>query len=182
MSEPLYNSVVITSTDETASRVMLGGSVSNLNEGVTTPAQGLLVPDPVPTTLPQLTATVYYNGVALDPQPNVLWELSCGSNIATISQSGVITRQSNPNDFAYDSNGGVTVGLIGGLIQVSATVLRADGSKSGILGTLNVTIQSVSARQFTTGGRSNPSAANTPTAAGFFNLVDPALAGENYSN
>src|SRR5882762_237760 len=129
--EPLYNRVVITSLDDTTSRVMLGEPVGGLNEGVSTSAQGLLVPDPIPATLPQLTATVYYNDEVLNPQPTVLWELSCGKNVATIDQSGVITRQTNPNASSFDSNGGPSVGQIGGLIQLSATVLRADGSKSG---------------------------------------------------
>jgi hypothetical protein len=174
MPEPIYNRVVITSNDNTASRVMLGAPVGGLNEGVTTPAQGLLVPDPIPTTLPALTATVYYNDVPLSPQPTVLWELSCGKNIATIDQSGVITRQTNPNAFSYDSNGGVSTGQIGGLIQVSATVLRGDGSKSGVLGVLNVTIQNAAARQY--GGptqQGGPAANNSPSgASGFYGLID----------
>ncbi len=156
---------------------MLGEPVGGLNEGVTTPAQGLLVPDPVPTTLPALTATVYYFNDLVSPTPPILWELSCGKNVATIDQNGVITRQTNPNAFSYDSNGGVSTGQIGGLIQVSATVLRGDGSKSGVLGVLNVVIQSVSARQFA-GFPNAPSpqyeaaARNTPSAAGFYGLVD----------
>jgi len=176
--EPPYNRVVITSNDNTASRVMLGGSVGNLNSGVTTLAQGLLVPDPIPTMLPALTATVYYNDVPLSPQPTVLWELSCGKNIATIAQNGVITRQTNPNAFSYDSNGGVSTGQIGGLIQVSATVLRGDGSKSGVLGVLNIVIQDAAARQFA--GWPNapqsfylPAANNAPSAEGFYNLIKP---------
>jgi hypothetical protein len=186
MSEPLYDLVVITSDDSTASRVMLGASVSNLNAGATTAQQGLLVPAEVPTTLPQLIATVYYGGVALDPQPTVLWELSCGQNIATIDQSGNITRQVNPNAASFDSNGLPSIEQIGGLIQVSATVLRADGSQSGVRGVLNITIQNSASKQFGLGlpieRFKGPAANNSPESEGFFNLVDPALVGENYSN
>jgi hypothetical protein len=171
MSEPLYDQVILTTDDDTASRVMLGAPVGGLNEGVTTSQQGLLVPSVIPTTLPQITATVYYQSVPLDPQPTVLWELSCGKNIATIDQAGNITRQTNDNAFSYDSNGGVSAGQIGSLIQVSATVLRADGSQSGVRGVLNVTIQAQAARQY--GVTSVPAAAtNAPSATGFYGLVE----------
>jgi len=113
MSEPLYDKVILTTTDDNASRVLLGAPVGGLNEGVSTSQQGLLVPATIPTTLPQITATVYYQGVLLDPQPSVLWELSCAKNVATIDQSGNITRQTNPNASSFDSNGGVSVGQIG---------------------------------------------------------------------
>jgi len=177
MSEPLYDSVVLTTGDDNASRVLLGAPVGGLNEGVTTAAQGLLVPSVIPTTLPQITATVYYRGVPLNPQPPVFWELSCAKNIATIDQSGNITRQTNADASSFDSNGGVSTGQIGSLIQVSATVLRADGSQSGVRGTINVTIQAQAARQFA-GGRVgiatfDPAANNTPSSAvGFYGLVE----------
>jgi hypothetical protein len=169
MSEPLYDQVILTTDDDTTSRVMLGAPVGGLNEGVTTAQQGLLVPETIPTTLPQITATVYHQGVPLDPQPTVLWELSCGKNIATIDQAGNITRQTNDNASSFDSNGGVSSGQIGSLIQVSATVLRADGSQSGVRGTINVTIQAQAARQF---GGTQPAANNAPSSNGFFNLVE----------
>ena len=174
MSEPLYDQVILTTSDDTASRILLGGPVGGLNEGVTTAQQGLLVPSPVPTTLPAITATVYYRGVALSPQPSVLWELSCGANIATIDQNGVITRQSNPNASGFDSNGLATSGdVVGGLIQVSATVLRGDRSQSGVRGVLNVTIQNSAARQFLSSYSGQPFAANSPSgAAGFYGLVE----------
>jgi hypothetical protein len=162
--------VVLTTVDDTTSRVLLGAPVNGLNEGVTTASQGLLVPDPIPTTLPAITATVYYRGELLSPQPTVLWELSCGANVATIDQSGNITRQTNDNAQSFDSNGGVSVGQIGSLIQVSATVLRADGSKSGVLGVLNVTVQNCSPRQFVWAG--GPAGASSPTSdQQFYNLV-----------
>jgi hypothetical protein len=172
MSEPLYDQVILTTNDSTVSRVMLGSSVDNLNAGVTTSQQGLLLPASLETTLPTITAEVRYRGVPLDPQPWVLWELSCGANIATI-KDGVITRQTNPNASSFDSNGGVSTGQIGSLIQVSATVLRADGSQSGVRGTINVTIQAQAARQF--GGptqNGGPAASNSPLAVGFYDLVD----------
>jgi hypothetical protein len=170
MSEPLYDKVILTTDDDTTSRVMLGAPVDGLNEGVSTSQQGLLVPSVIPTTLPQITATVYYRGVPLDPQPTVFWELSCAKNVATIDQSGNITRQTNPNASSFDSNGGVSVGQIGSLIQVSATVLRADGSQSGVRGTIDVVVQAQAARQF---GGNNPAAYSSPSSAqGFYGLVD----------
>jgi hypothetical protein len=171
MSEPLYDQVVLTTSD-TSNRVMLGASVSNLNAGVTTAQQGLLLPASPQTTLPAITAEVRYKGVPLSPQPTVLWELSCGANVATIDQSGVITRQTNLNASSFDSNGGVSVGQTGSLIQVSATVLRADGSQSGVRGVLDVTIQAQAARQFAATGSSDPAANNAPSSTGFYNLVE----------
>jgi hypothetical protein len=171
--EPLYDQVILTTEDDTASRVMLGAPVDGLNRSVTTMQQGSLVPSTIPITLPQITATVYYRGVPLDPQPTVLWELSCGSNVATIDQSGVITRRTNMNASSFDSNGGVSVGQIGSLIQVSATVLRADGSQSGVRGTIDVTIQNAAPRQFAATGHSDPAANSSPSSAtGFYGLVE----------
>jgi hypothetical protein len=179
-NEPRYTRVVISSNDTTTSRFMAGAPVGGLNEGVTNTSMGLLIPSPVPTTLPALTATVYFKDEAgfshlVSPTPPILWELSCGQNVATIDSNGVITRQTNPNAQSFDSNGGVSTGQIGGLIQVSGTVLRGDGSKSGVIGTLNICIQNSSARQFAEGGQGNPDpepyAANAPSAAGFYDLV-----------
>jgi len=184
MSEPQYTRVVIISNDQTTSRVLLSGtSVGQLNAGVTTSAQGLLLPSTPPTTLPQLTAQVYYFDELLDSQPTVFWELSCAKNVATISQDGVITRSSlNEVVSSYDSNGGLFDGAVGCLIQVSATVVRSDGSLSGCRGFLDVVLQNMGARQFAQTDGSSPRAANTPTSSGFFNLIDPAQVGENYSN
>jgi hypothetical protein len=128
-------------------------------------------------TLPALTVAVYYFNELVSPTPPILWELSCGANVATIDQSGVITRQSNPNAQSFDSNGAVSTGQIGGLIQVSGTVLRGDGSKSGVVGYFNITIQNSAARQYDAThylgvdvrGRAG---ANSPIAAGFYNLVE----------
>jgi hypothetical protein len=174
VSEPLYDKVTITSIDSTASRVLLGSPVGGLNQGIRTPQQGLLVPSIIPTTLPQLTAVVSYRGEVLNPQPPVLREVSCGSHVAVISQDGVITRRSSATDQSFDSNGTVSTGQIGSLIQVSATVLRGDGSQSGVRGTIDVTIQNSAARQFAPAPLSPFAAAsNAPSAKGFFNLVDP---------
>lgn len=181
-TEPRYTFCVISSDDLTVSRVLLGDSVGGLNRGVTTSQQGLLLPASPQTTLPALTARVYFkaeNGTVTEviPTPSILWELSCGSHQATIDQSGVITRHSNPDDQAFNSNGAATSSGsdnagIGGLVQVSATVLRADGSKSGVRGLLNVTIQNCAARQGATG--TFHGADNAPASAkGYFNLVDP---------
>jgi hypothetical protein len=178
LSEPLYDQVVLTTDDDTTSRILLGESVGNLNAGVITVSQGLLVPASPETTLPAVTAEVRYKGVPLSPQPTVLWELSCGRNVATIDQSGVITRQSNPDNQCFDSNGATTSGgFIGGLIQVSATVLRADGSQSGVRGVLNIAVQAQAARQFIDHigpgyGTNGPNAANSPEATGFYGLVN----------
>jgi hypothetical protein len=172
MSEPLYDKVLLTTSDTTTSRVMLGAPSGGLNQGISTVSQGLLVPASIPTTLPAITATVYYKGVPLSPQPSVLWELSCGKHVATIDSSGIVTRHSNPDDQSFDSNGGVSTGQIGGLIQVSATVLRADGSQSGLRGVLNITIQNSAARQF---GPTAPAAWNAPTAKGFYGLVSGSI-------
>jgi hypothetical protein len=169
-SELLYDKVVITSADQTTSRVLLGASVSNINAGVTTAQQGLLVPSPTPTTLPALTATATLKGV---PVAGVLffWKLSCGSLVAIIDQNGVITRQSSGNDFSFNSNGGNSTGQIGSLVQVTATALRKDGSLSGCRGTVNVTIQGCAARQFSAYMAQGAVADNAPSSKGFYDLV-----------
>jgi hypothetical protein len=131
ISPVFYDKCVITSSDSTASRVMLGGAVG-----------GLVAEQ---DTLPQLTATVTLKGVALSPQPSVLWEAN--SDVCSIDQSGNITRRINNQVVGYDSNGASTTGHTGQLVQVTATVLRQDGSKSGVLGTLNVCIQNAAPRQ-----------------------------------
>jgi hypothetical protein len=186
-NEPRYSYCIISSNDTTTSRVILGDSVSGLNRGISTVAQGLLLPAVPQTTLPALTATVYFkdeNGhvTVVSPTPPILWELSCGANLATIDQNGVITRQSNPNASSFDSNGMVSTGQIGSLVQVSATVLRADGSKSGVVGLLNIAIQNSAARQgaawapeVRNGFRDLPAIANnSPSGArGFYDLVNP---------
>ena len=187
-NEPRYTYVTITSNDQTTSRVLLGASVSDLNAGVTTAQQGLLVPSPTPTTLPALTATVYFkdeNGhvTVVSPTPSILWELSCGKHLATIDQNGVITRHSNPDDQSFDSNGMVSTGQVGSLVQVSATVLRADGSKSGVVGLLNVAVQNSAARQWVR-DPSSPIDPNIPaqtannapaSAKGFYNAVSGSI-------
>src|SRR5689334_12027041 len=121
MSEPRYTYCTLTSNDTTTSRVMLGAPVGGLNQGVTTTQQGLLVPAIIPTTLPALTASVYFKDEAgishlVTPTPPILWELSCGRHVATIDSNGVITRHSNPDDQSFDSNGCVSTGQIGGLV------------------------------------------------------------------
>jgi hypothetical protein len=165
ISPVFYDQCTITSIDATASRVMLGGAVGNLN--VTEQ-----------DTLPQLTAVVTLRGVALNPQPSVLWEVS--GNSCTIDQSGNISRKINQQVVGYDSNGASTIGHTGELVQVTCTVLRQDGSKSGILGTLPICIQNAAPRQY---GAGVNGAASTPSiAAGSYNIVDPALVGPNYSH
>jgi hypothetical protein len=155
ISPVFYDSVKITSIDATVSRVMLGGSV------------GGLIPEQ--TTLPQLTATVYLKGVALNPQPSVLWEVSGCS--CTIDQSGNITRKINNQVQGFDSNGASTIGHTGELVQVTVTVLRQDGSKSGILGTLNVCVQDHSPAQYSPLGQPR-GAANGPTGTpNYFSAV-----------
>jgi len=181
MSEPKYDEVRLTTSDLTTSRAMLGRSVSDLNAGVSQSQMSLLLPAVPMTSLPAITATVYYKKIALNPQPNVLFELSCGSNVATIDQSGVIHRQSNPNALSFDSNGcvnGDSNGGIGSLVQVSGTVLRADGSQSGCRGVLNVTIQNSAAKQRLRGiselsdGTPLAQADSSPSSSNeFYNLV-----------
>ena len=150
ISPVFYDRCVITSGNATTSRVMLGGA-----DGFVTEQE----------TLPQLTATVYLQGVALNPQPDVLWEVN--SDACSIDQSGNITRRQNPNAAGFDSNGCATIEHTGQLVQVTVTVLRQDGSKSGILGTLPVIIQNHAPRQWASGHPDNiPS-----VAAGSFNLV-----------
>jgi hypothetical protein len=95
-----------------------------------------------------------------------MWEVN--SDVCSIDQSGNITRRINNQVVGYDSNGASTTGHTGQLVQVTATVLRQDGSKSGVLGTLNVCIQNAAPRQ----GIVNRGAASTPSvAAGSYNLV-----------
>jgi hypothetical protein len=153
ISPMFYDKCVITSADQTASRVMNGGAVG----GVVSWSD----------TLPQLTATVYLRGQVVSPQPEVLWEVN--SDACSIDQSGNITRKRNPAVQGFDSNGCSTTEHTGQLVQVSATVLRQDGSKSGILGTLNVAIQNHAPRQ---GYNGAGKPANSPTGTpNYFSAV-----------
>jgi hypothetical protein len=148
---------------------MLGAPVGGLNEGVSTSQQGLLVPSVAPqVTLPQLTATAYLDAVALDPQPGFLWE-SSNPGVCAVDQNGNCTRVVNNNAFSYDSNGGVSVGQLGGISNIRATALRPDGSVSGVWGEVTVAVQAQAARQ---SGGATPAARNAPSATGFYDLVD----------
>lgn len=177
MSSIFFDQVIVTSEDSTTSRVMLGAPVGGLNEGVTTAAQGLLVPSVAPqTTLPQLIATAYLSGVALDPQPSFKWE-SSNPGVCAVDQNGNCTRVVNDNASSFDSNGGVSVGQIGGISNIRATALRPDGSVSGVWGEIPVAVQAQSPRQFspvTRGIATFPAAGySSPTSnPEFFNLVD----------
>ncbi|HEY1659983.1 MAG TPA: hypothetical protein VGG14_16640 [Candidatus Sulfotelmatobacter sp.] len=173
MTVIFFDTVKVTSQDSTTSRVMLGVPVGGLNEGVTTAQQGLLVPSVAPqTSLPQLTATAYLNGVPLSPQPNFLWE-SSNPCCCAVDQNGNCTRVSNPQASSFDSNGCVSTGQLGGLVQITATALRPDGSPSGVRGVIDIVVQAQAARQF--GGPSQnggPGADNAPSSTGFYNLVE----------
>jgi hypothetical protein len=163
ISPVFFDAVKISTQDSTASRVMFGGAVG-----------GVVVEQ---KTLPQLTATVYLKGVALSPQPSVLWEVN--SDACSIDQSGNITRRVNTQVVGYDSNGASTIGHTGQLVQVTATVLRQDGSKSGVLGTLNVCIQNAAPRQYGTGN----GAANSPTGTpNYYSLVETSQPPSDQSN
>jgi hypothetical protein len=156
ISPVFYDKCVITSIDATASRVMLGGAVG-----------GFVTEQ---TTLPQLTATVYLKGVALSPQPSVLWEVS--GNSCTIDQTGVISRKINNQVQGFDSNGASTTGHTGELVQVTITVLRQEGSKSGVLGTLNVCVQDHAPTQYVGKPGQTIGVANTPTGTpNYFSAV-----------
>jgi len=151
---------------------MLGGSVGNLNDGVTTVQQGLLIPSGgQQNSLPQLTATAYLNGVALSPQPSFKWE-SSNPDVCAVDQSGNCTRVTNSNASSFDSNGGVSVGQLGGISNIRATALRPDGSVSGVGGEITIVIQNCAARQFAPTGIFDAAANNSPSANGFYDLVN----------
>ena len=84
ISPVFFDACAITSEDTTVSRVMLGGAVGLVAEQ---------------DTLPQLTATVTLKGVALSPQPAVLWEVN--SDVCSIDQSG--TQQVRTTSFRLAS-------------------------------------------------------------------------------
>jgi hypothetical protein len=153
ISPVFYDKCVITSGNDTTDRVMTGGA-----------AGGVV---PWQDTLPQLTATVYLRGQVVSPQPEILWEVD--SDACSIDQSGNIQRRRNPAVAGFDSNGCSVTEHTGQLVQVTATVLRQDGSKSGVLGTLNVAIQNHAPRQ---GYNGAGKPANSPTGtSNYYNLV-----------
>ena len=164
MTAIFFDRVTITSQDSTASRIMLGGSVSGLNVG----SQQV--------TLPRLIATAYLKGVALSPQPSFKW-FSSNPCVCAVDQNGNCTRVTNPNASSFDSNGGNSTGQLGGLVQIRAVALRPDGSESGVEGVINVTVQAAAAHQWVEAvwppSQSNtPRANNSPSSsAGFYNLV-----------
>jgi hypothetical protein len=125
--------VIVTSLNATTARVMTGGSVGGLG----TPQQN---------SLPQLTATAYLDGVALDPQPSFKW-YSSNPCVCFVDQSGNCTRVSNPNAPSFNSNGGNSTDQLGGLSQIRAVALRPDGSESGFFGVVTVAIQGHGFRQ-----------------------------------
>jgi hypothetical protein len=175
MSTIFFDQVIVMSEDSTASRVMLGAPVGGLNEGVTTASQGLLVPSVAPqVTLPQLTATAYLDGVALDPQPSFKWE-SSNPGVCAVDQAGNCSRVVNDDASSFDSNGGVSVGQLGGISNIRATALRPDGSVSGVWGEVTVAVQAQAPRQFGVGGYANPNpagASSPSSATGFYGLVE----------
>jgi Bacterial Ig-like domain (group 2) len=127
------NSVVITSQNKTTSRVMVGQTVEGAAPVNTGTAQQ--------NTLPQLTATAYLNNVALNPQPSFKW-YSSNPDVATVDQVGNVSRAvANNNASSFDSNGAVSTGQLGGLVQIRAVALRPDGSESGVEGTINIAVQ-----------------------------------------
>jgi hypothetical protein len=171
MSSPIFfNSVIVTSSagSAPANLVMLGTSVGDLNAGVTTSGQGLLLPSVTPqTTIPQLIATAYLFGEVVEGV-SFKWE-SSNPGICAVDQNGNCSRVVNDNASSFDSNGGVSVGQIGGISNIRATALRPDGSVSGVWGEVTVAVQAQSPRQF---GGTNPGANSSPTSnPEFYNLV-----------
>jgi hypothetical protein len=177
MSTIFFDKVIITSSagNDPANLVLLGGSVGNLNAGVTTVAQGKLLPSVEPqTNLPQLVAQAYLNGSPV--AASFQWD-SSNPCVLAVDQNGNCTRVTNRQTLGFDSNGATNLtvqaneSFIGGLAQISATALRPDGSPSGVRGTINVAIQSAAARQFAATLNSDPAANNAPSASGFYNLI-----------
>lgn len=134
MTSIFFDKVIITSTNDTTARVMTGGSVGGLG----TPEQD---------SCPQLTATAYLDGVALDPQPDFKW-YSSNPCVCAVDQSGNCTRVTNREVQGFNSNGASTTGHIGGLSQIKAVALRPDGSESGVFGTINIAVQGQGFRQY----------------------------------
>ena len=162
MSTIFFDRVVVTSVNATTDRTMLGGVVGG------SPAQD---------SIPQLTATAYLNGVALNPQPSFAW-YSSNPNVATVDQSGNVTRTAaNPNALSYDSNGTVSTGQLGGLSRIRAVALLPNGAESGVEGYLDIVVQApgFGPLGINTGGFGNPiqPAKSSTDATGFYNLVDP---------
>jgi len=126
-SNPKYDKVVVTSTAGPATtNQFLSGAVDQLQAAE--------------TTLPQFQAVAYLNNVVV-PGVEFYWE-SSNPDVCTVDQNGNVTRTAaNPNAATFDNNGTNSVGELGGISQISATALRADGSLSGVLGVIQVAVQ-----------------------------------------
>ncbi len=171
MSTIFFDTVIVTSEDSTTSRVMLGGSVSNLNDGVTTAQQGLLVPSGgQQNSLPQLTATAYLQDEVVEGI-SFLWE-SSNPCVCVVDQNGNCTRVTNSSASSYDSNGGVSTGQLGGLAQITATALRPDGSQSGVRRDDQYRCAGPSPRQYVDRNGNSGAASSPSSASGFYDLVD----------
>ena len=108
-----FDRVIVSSSDSTTGRVLLGTSVGGLNKGVTTAQLGLLVPSDAPQASLQLTAVAYLKGVALSPQPAFHWE-SSNPGVAAVSQSGLVSRVTNNQTLGFDSNGAANLSVQAG--------------------------------------------------------------------
>jgi hypothetical protein len=126
-SNPKYDKVVVTSTAGPATtNQFLSGAVDQLQAAE--------------TTLPQFQAVAYLNNVVV-LGVEFYWE-SSNPDVCTVDQNGNVTRTAaNPNAATFDNNGTNSVGELGGISQISATALRADGSLSGVLGVIQVAVQ-----------------------------------------
>jgi hypothetical protein len=104
------------------------------------------------TTIPQLVATAYKNGVVV-PGQSFSWE-SSNSGVVKVDQNGNCTRVTNNQALSYDSNGMICGGNedleshLGGLSTITATWLRPDGSASGVRGDIKICVQAAGQRNF----------------------------------
>ena len=157
--------VVITTINQTTARTMTGNAVGNY------------YPDgsAYQTTVPQLVATAYLKGVALNPQPRFLWE-SSNPCCCSVDQNGNCTRVTSIQNLTFNSAGAANLTVsaatsnVGGLAQITATALRQDGSQSGVRGTVNIAVQDSASRQWSTGSNAQPSCNGVPTP-NYFSLV-----------
>jgi hypothetical protein len=105
------------------------------------------------TSVPQLIATAYLKGIALNPQPAFQWE-SSNPCVCAVDQNGNVTRVTSNQNLTFNSDGAANLTVsanssnLGGLAQISATAKRADGSVTGIRGVVNIAVQDAASRQW----------------------------------
>jgi hypothetical protein len=171
MSKIFYDKVVVSSTNSTDGRCLLGGAVGALN-GVT--EQETL----------QLTAQAYLAG---NPISATFKWYSSNPDVASVDSTGLVTRVKNTETLGFDSNSASNLSVqanesfLGGISTIRVVALLPNGSES-VSGEIVVAVQAAAPRQYNPASAFQPAASSFPSvAAGSFNLVDPVLVGPNYS-